>query len=237
MTNRLGRNAALVAGAALTSAILVFAGANPAAAPEINELSLSHTGTSMHSARFANSVEPVALAASFSPVETTPAPVMPTGDRITAIGDSLMVGATPFLEELFPGISIDGRVGRPMPEGMDILDELLAQGAVGDYVVLGLATNAGVTVAQFDEIITEIGPDRTLIVVNAWGDRSWIPGGNDEIAQADAKYGTQLVVADWYNLILDNQELIGPDGIHANDAGKQAYANLVLNTIETAINQ
>lgn len=248
----------MVTGAALASAILVFAGANPAHAPEVDELSVAayqsssfvgevaavetsyeiETGISPTNFSIevpqANFIELAKVAVTEAAAEAAVAPEPLTGDRVTAIGDSLMVGATPFMEELLPGISIDGRVGRPMPEGMGILDDLLAQGAVGDYVVLGLATNAGVTVSQFDEIINKIGPDRTLVVVNAWGDRSWIPGGNDEITEADAKYGDQLVVADWYNLILEHQDYIGPDGIHANEVGKQAYANLVMDALDTA---
>jgi len=248
----------MVSGAVLASAILVFAGANPAHAPEVDELSIAAFQNSSFPGEIAavetsydieTGINPTSLeidvptpnfvelakVAVTEAIAEAPVVLEPiTGDQITAIGDSLMVGATPFMEELLPGITIDGRVGRPMPEGMAILDDLLAQDAVGDYVVLGLATNAGVTMAQFDEIINKIGPDRTLIVVNAWGDRSWIPGGNDEIALADQAYGSQLIVADWYNLILENQDFIGPDGIHANEVGKQAYANLVMDALDTA---
>ena len=255
MTNRIGRTAAIIAGTALASAVLVFTGANPASAPEIDATSFSapvaevialDTEVAPVVASYQIETAPVSVEVSTpnmvalakvaleEALTPAPAPVAPTGEQITAIGDSLMVGATPFLEEILPGITIDGRVGRPMPEGMNILDELGAQGEVRDYVVLGLATNAGVTVAQFDKIIEMIGPDRTVVMVNAYGDRSWIPGGNEQVEAAAAKYPGQIVVADWNALIGEHPEYIGPDGIHANKTGQQAYAQLVQETLNLA---
>jgi len=255
MTNRIGRTAAIIAGTALASAMLVFTGANPAAAPEIDEISFSAEAAPAAALDLevtpmvaSYEIETPALAEELSELPATnlvalarvavaeamtPA-VAPTGDQITAIGDSLMVGATPYMEELLPGISVDGRVGRPMVEGMGILDQLGAQDEIRDYVVLGLATNAGVTVAQFDKIIEMVGPNRTVIMVNAYGNRSWIPGGNQQIEEAAAKYPGQIVIADWDGLIAEHPEYIGGDGIHANNVGKEAYANLVLETLNIA---
>jgi lysophospholipase L1-like esterase len=260
MMNRKGRNVALLGTAALTSAIVVFAGANPAAAPELDELnfiapasavaeSVALEGgveavTTSYTVETANaaameaqmavpSMMSLARVALTETIADTPAPA-PTGEQITAIGDSLMVGATDYLNELLPGISIDGRVGRPLPEGMDILGDLDSQGAVREYVVMGLATNAGVKLEQLDSIIEELGPNRTLVFVNAWGDRSWIDGGNEQLDAAAAKYPGQMVIADWHGLIAEHPEFIGPDGIHANAEGKVAYANLVLDALNAA---
>lgn len=258
----MGRKAAMIAGIVLASAACVMGGANSAGTPVLDEIpnyqaDAAHTPVARATgimprvasydieiesfsdevaAELAVPVEFLELAQMSleQSVKATPAPVMPTGEQITAIGDSLMVGATPFMEELLPGISIDGRVGRPMPEGISILDELNAAGAVREYVVLGLATNAGVTVEQFDRIIAAIGPDRTLVMVNAYGDRSWIPGGNEQVEAAAAKYPGQIVVADWSGLITEHPEYIGPDGIHANNEGKIAYANLVFDALNAA---
>jgi len=252
MLNRLGRNTVLVAGAAVASAVMVLFGANPAAAPELDSFR-AESAVSVDAVAFDAPVAAVATSydidtANFSvELETELAApsivelartvlevkVAPTGDQITAIGDSLMVGATPHLEELLPGISIDGRVGRPMVEGMTILDQLNDQDAIREYVVLGLATNAGVTVEQFDKIIEKIGPNRTVVMVNAYGDRSWIPGGNEQVEAAAVKYPGQIVVADWNGLIAEHPEYIGPDGIHANAEGKVAYAQLVLDTLNS----
>jgi len=253
MTNRKGRNVALLAAATITSTVMVLAGAHPAAAPELDELTFTnHTAVT-----FAEDVDAVTASYEIATVNpsdiatTIAAPSMldlarlaledvvkvttpPTGDQITAVGDSLMVGATPYLEELLPGISVDGRVGRPMPEGMGILDELAAQGEIREYVVLGLATNAGVTVEQFDKIIETVGPDTTIVIVNAYGDRSWIPGGNEQVELAAAKYPGQIVIADWNALIGEHPEYIGGDGIHANDAGKQAWAHMIVDALAQA---
>jgi hypothetical protein len=159
---------------------------------------------------------------------------VPGGAQITAVGDSLMVGATPYLEGLLPGISIDAEVGRALPAGMDILDTQNEHGEVREFVVLGLATNAGVRLEQYDEIVNHIGTDRALILVNAWGDRTWIPGGNEQVAAAAAQYPNLITIADWHGLIAEHPEFMGPDGIHPTEAGKAAYANLIVETLAKA---
>src|SRR5690606_23884161 len=87
---------------------------------------------------------------SATPTPTPSAPEghkpIPTGDRITAIGDSVMLAAAPELQAAFPGIAIDAAVSRSMYAAPGILQSLESSGQLRDVVLLGLGTNGPVSV-------------------------------------------------------------------------------------------
>src|SRR5699024_46900 len=61
--------------------------------------------------------------------------------HVTIIGDSVVIGATDALREIFPALTIDARIGRQMYSAPSVMDQLIAQGAVGQHVVITLGTN------------------------------------------------------------------------------------------------
>jgi lysophospholipase L1-like esterase len=157
-----------------------------------------------------------------------------TGEQVTAIGDSLMVGATPLLEQLLPGISIDGEVGRALSAGSAVLSAAISNGTCGSYVVLGLATNGLVSVDEYELVFRMLPEGTKLILVNAYGDRVWIPSTNDALATFAAANPERVFVADWQALVHANPGYIGGDGIHPTTVGREAYADLVVQTLNAA---
>lgn len=156
-----------------------------------------------------------------SPEPPAPAPIV--GTDITAVGDSVMLAAAPELQNALPGIAIDAEVSRSMWVAPDILSSLAGTGSLRPIVVLGLATNGEVGVDLLNRVLTIIGPDRTLVLVNGHADRSWIPGVNSALAAfADAHTGT--VIADWDGAISPRPDELADDGIHPQPAGGAAYA-------------
>ncbi|WP_052759737.1 acyltransferase family protein [Paenibacillus sp. DMB20] len=63
------------------------------------------------------------------------------GRGVTAIGDSVMLDITPYLQEHLPGITIDGKVGRQMSQARDVIDQHKSKGKLGDVVIIALGTN------------------------------------------------------------------------------------------------
>ena len=63
------------------------------------------------------------------PPPTTAPP--PAGQGVTAIGDSVMVDAAPYLQQLLPGIAIDAQVGQQLYQVQTSVAQLKAEGAVG----------------------------------------------------------------------------------------------------------
>jgi hypothetical protein len=167
----------------------------------------------------------------------TPAPtqsVLPdvSGDEVTAVGDSVMVAATPALEQDLPGIYIDAQVGRQFYTGLQVIDELKAEGKLRKIVVVGLGTNGTVTSDEISQLFAEIGPDRLLVLVNTFEDRSWEQEVNSTLAAAAADHPSDVVLANWYTTIEHRTDLLWPDGIHPQPSGGVVYGAMLKRAVD-----
>src|SRR5258708_14654677 len=63
------------------------------------------------------------------------------GEKVTAIGDSVMGASAMALEAVLPGIYIDARPSRQMPAGLSVVRKLRISGQLRAVVVVGLGTN------------------------------------------------------------------------------------------------
>jgi hypothetical protein len=180
-----------------------------------------------------------AQAPSASPTPTpTPSPSAPalanvSGSQITAVGDSVMVAATPALDQALPGISIDAMVGRQFSTGLDVLASLKAQGELRPIVVVGLGTNGTVTSGEIAQLFAEVGPGHRLVLVNTYEDRSWEQEVNSTLAAAASSHPDSVVLANWFTTIEHRTDLLWPDGIHPQPAGGVVYAKM----LKTAVDQ
>ncbi|WP_431801876.1 acyltransferase family protein [Microbacterium sp. bgisy203] len=165
-----------------------------------------------------------------------PAPASVTGDRVTAIGDSVMLASAGGLLDRLPGIQIDAAVSRSMWAGDDIVADLAAGGALRDYVVVGLGTNGPVDPGALQQIRDAIGPDRTLVLVNAFAPRDWIAGVNTELAGFAASH-PRTVVADWSSAIAPHADLLAGDQIHPGEAGGEVYAATIADAVDAVESQ
>lgn len=160
-----------------------------------------------------------------------PASAQVAGDRVTAIGDSVMLASAPGLLEAFPGIHVDAKVSRSMWTAPEILTRLADRGRLRDYVVVALGTNGPVDPATLDEVGRIVGPDRHLVLVNAYAPRDWIPGVNDEIAAFAASH-RGVSIADWSAAIDDRTDLLAGDRIHPGTAGGRVFAEAVATAVQ-----
>ncbi|PRQ11652.1 acetyltransferase [Corynebacterium sp. 13CS0277] len=162
------------------------------------------------------------------PAPTSEAPkgpqrTMPAGSNIIAIGDSVMLASSPALMEKFPGIYVDGEVSRALVSIPPVLEDYAAQGALRDVVFLGFGTNSNIQGETMDTVMEILGPDRTVIITNPYGDRWWIPESRAAIAAALDRYDN-LYVADWCGSAMSNHALLRPDMIHPTEDGAVVYA-------------
>ncbi|KGJ72028.1 hypothetical protein GY21_18220 [Cryobacterium roopkundense] len=161
---------------------------------------------------------------------STPAP-LPGGDLITAVGDSVMLASAAELQTTFPGISIDAAVSRGMYSAAGILEELARAGTLRPIVVVGLGTNGPIKADELIEIERVIGPDRKLILVNAYADRDWTEGVNASLADFSAR--NRLVeLANWHDAIAPHTDLLAGDGVHPGPTGSQIYADAVTTALQ-----
>jgi peptidoglycan/LPS O-acetylase OafA/YrhL len=156
-----------------------------------------------------------------------PGPYVPT----TAVGDSVLVGASQALHaRMGAALAVDAEVGRQFSDARDILAQARARGQLGRVVVIELGTNGPITADQIEQLFGVIGPGRKVVLVNVFVPRRWEGEVNDALAQAAARHlGTALV--DWHAAAQGTPGLIGPDGFHLTPAGAQRYAELITRDI------
>ncbi|MHA3684300.1 acyltransferase family protein [Leucobacter sp. HY1908] len=152
------------------------------------------------------------------------------GGDITAVGDSVMLASAPELDAVFPGVSIDAAVSRGMAAGVGIIADSAAQGALRHVLVVGLGTNGTVTTDEL-EAIRQTAAGRQLVLVNAYGDRDWIPGVNDTITAFANSY-RGVVVADWQASVTGVEGALAGDEIHPNPSGGEIYAQSVQRALD-----
>ncbi|NYF15375.1 peptidoglycan/LPS O-acetylase OafA/YrhL [Microbacterium sp. AK009] len=162
-----------------------------------------------------------------------PAPTPVTGDQISAVGDSVMLASAPALLERFPGIAVDAAVSRSAWAGPGILQQLADTGQLRPYVVLGLGTNGPVDRDALERMAAIAGPERSLILVNAFAPRDWIPGVNSELADFAATH-PRVFIADWSGAIAPRPELLAGDQIHPDSGGGTVFADAVGQAVERA---
>ena len=165
------------------------------------------------------------------PAPPKPKHEMPTGDQITAIGDSVMLASSQGLSEVFPGIQTDASVSRSIMVAPELIGNDLSSGSLRQWVLIGLGTNSAITPDQLDQIRNMIGPDRVLVLVNAHGDRTWIPPTNQVLADYAAAHPDNVVLVDWDATANANAQVLGSDGIHPS-MDSDIYAKAVKQAIE-----
>ncbi|MDW3163528.1 acyltransferase family protein [Bifidobacterium longum] len=165
------------------------------------------------------------------PAPPKPKHEMPTGDQITAIGDSVMLASSQGLSEVFPGIQTDASVSRSIMVAPELIGNDLSAGSLRQWVLIGLGTNSAITPDQLDQIRNMIGPDRVLVLVNAHGDRTWIPPTNQVLADYAAAHPDNVVLVDWDATANANAQVLGSDGIHPS-MDSDIYAKAVKQATE-----
>lgn len=158
-----------------------------------------------------------------------------TGDQITVIGDSVTVGASPALQSLLPGIVIDAQVSRAVTTAPDIVAQMKVEGQLRRYVVVSLNTNSAATVDEFGQIADAAGDGHILVIVNGYGDRSWIPVANQAAADYVRAHPTTSMLVDWSTAIGAHPEMLSSDGIHPEPDGQNLYAATIKDTITSWI--
>ncbi|MFK4807378.1 acetyltransferase, partial [Microbacterium sp. ZW CA_36] len=172
-----------------------------------------------------------------APIAPTPADTAPAasadvpGDQITAIGDSVMLASAGGLVERLPGVDVDAEVSRSMWAGPRIVDDLAATGSLRPYVVVALGTNGPVDHESLEHLADSVGPQRGLVLVNAYAPRDWIPGVNAELA-AFAEDHRNVAVADWSGAIAPHEDLLAGDRIHPGASGGRIFADTVAAAVD-----
>ncbi len=149
---------------------------------------------------------------------------------VSAIGDSVMVGAGGWLAATLAGIDIDAAVGRQVSQAVGILQQRVAEGTLARTVVLQLGNNGTFTDGQFDQLMAAIGPERRVFFINLHVPRDWQDTNNNVIAAGVARHANAALI-DWHAVVAGHDELFAADGVHVGASGARLYVDLVVQAV------
>jgi peptidoglycan/LPS O-acetylase OafA/YrhL len=153
-----------------------------------------------------------------------PAPA--TGRALTAIGDSVLLGAQGHLQRVIPGVQVDAEVGRQGSGGLRRIRELRASGALADTVLVHLGTNGYLYERQVEELLTELSDRERVIVMNVHAARRWVES-NNRMLRRSVEGRPNVTLVDWSAMAQANPEFFVNDGVHLTSQGIRAYAEQV----------
>ena len=171
-----------------------------------------------------------------APVISEPPPAVPSATSpaqmpsITAIGDSVMLGAAYTLAGSIPGLDLDASVGRQASSAIGLVQQKAAAGVLGEVVVLHIGNNGTLTNEQFDQLMAAIGPDRRVVVLNLHVPRTWEESNNAVISNGVSRYANAVLI-DWAAAGNAYPQVLYNDGIHLTPGGATYYTQLVMAAI------
>lgn len=153
------------------------------------------------------------------------------------VGDSITVGVSSYVEPHYEDQgwvpTIDGRVGRPTDEVLQVIRT--QRGDTQVFVVETGYNDAGDPAlfrSRFQAIVNELAGAQKVVVVTLAESRSYYVTANQTIRSLIAGR-PNFVVADWATRVRSVPGALQSDGIHLTPAGATALAQLLAETIGT----
>src|SRR5262249_36196402 len=139
-----------------------------------------------------------------SPSPTDVADASPEADadaaeplRVSAFGDSVMLGAAQALARDLPNIKTDAAVSRPDSAGIDIVRVRHQMGQLGDVVVVHLGNNGPFSAAEFDTLMSVLSDVPRVVIINLKVPRTWEAPNNSVLADGVQRFPNAVLV-DWH---------------------------------------
>ena len=178
---------------------------------------------------------------------------MPSGDKMTWIGDSLSESVLDKIEETFPGVDTkekiyDGTTYRLVRyskfvdhesetlkndgnySGLTTARQLVDHKEMREYLVFPLGTNGSITAQNIEDLISIVGENVNILLVTNYGLHSDYTANNDAIKKA-AEEKENVAYADWYEIAKSDPSGYIDDsdglGVHLSDSGKEQFINVI----------
>ena len=156
----------------------------------------------------------------------TPAADLP---RATLIGDSIMQGAAPMIEDVLgKEIYIDAARKRKMEDVPALVKTLSREGHLSPVVVIHLGSNRPFEAPVFDEVMETLLAHNVerVIFINIHRPIGWEYYLNQKFAEGVARW-PQAELIDWDSMAHSEQGWFIRDQTHLSYAGSEAYVNAI----------
>ncbi len=151
--------------------------------------------------------------------------------RVCGIGDSVLLGASPYLYSAFDNFYCDAVVSRPGLYVRDIMAAMKRNGILQEAVLVHIGSNGGLWAPQMNDIVNFVNANNLqLFWVTVTNDRSYSVYCNSGIRERCAGYDN-IHLIDWEVLSAGHSDWFVGDGIHVNGYGGPKYAKFVYDAI------
>ncbi len=146
-----------------------------------------------------------------------------------AVGDSLMVSVTPWMNS--HGFRVHAKVGRQFSTAPGIVRSFGS--ALPRNLVVELGTNGTVSLGACKSVVDTAGRNRRVFLVTARVPRSWEEGNVRTLHSCDASYTSKRVrIIDWYSHSAGHPEWFVGDRVHLSASGREAFRRLIDNAVD-----
>jgi peptidoglycan/LPS O-acetylase OafA/YrhL len=152
-------------------------------------------------------------------------PPPPLRWSMTAIGDSVMLGAADQIAAAFPGAVVNAQEGRQPYTAIDLVWYLLRHRRLGHVVVLQTGNNGIIDPVALDGLLRALA-GRKVLLVNDFVPRAWEGPNNALLARAAATH-RGVVLVNWRADATGHPGWFWSDGVHLRPAGVIAYVTLL----------
>ena len=165
---------------------------------------------------------------------STPAVPPPVGadlskQPMTAVGDSVMLGASGALEKAFD-VTVDAAVSRQFPQIIERIDARKAAGQMEDVVIIHAGTNG---TAYWDMLKNTLDglQDKQVVLVTVHTPNSWMDDSNRNIKGMLNQFDN-VRIADWEAASDGHREYFVYDGTHLTTEGIRAYVQTIRDALK-----
>ena len=146
-----------------------------------------------------------------------------------AVGDSVMLGAAKSLASR--GVRVDAELNRDF-NYLKVVLALISQDELeGRTFILHLTNNTQVESSDLAEIIDTFLSRSSIVVLNSYVPKMPYDLQNFEAVLELAQSRPSVVIADWRSIAQENPHFLLSDGLHLDESGQSAYADLIMQAI------
>lgn len=149
------------------------------------------------------------------------------GHQVTAVGDSVLLGASHVLKKELPGIEVHATQGWQAADLIRKIKELKTAGRLREVVIIHLGTNGYVYAAQLENIMALLQDRRRVIIIDSQVPRRWMQPNNTMLKKRLPEYPNAVLVS-WSSSSEGQDAYFINDKVHLTRLGQRAYTRVII---------
>lgn len=148
-------------------------------------------------------------------------------------GDSLAVNVGDYFSEQYPGIIVDGEIGRQLYNSDEEVKKYAQYDSRDTAMIFFLGSNGYFEESHVESLLASFKLS-DIYFVNVSLPREW-EGPVNKVLADYAKKHDRVKIVDWYTASLGHEEYFEPDGIHTNHQGRVKLQEILDKTLTRKI--